>query len=111
MKTRKLFPFLAAGLLFATPALANETWECYKASCDFEVSEEAERPAQAAASPAYDFYQQLALWIEALHANCNHPGQEFDKELVRRLEALGVNCDHPGPEFLARLAALLESGR
>lgn len=109
MKTYKLISFLAAGLLFASPAFANETYECYKASCDFEASSEAESPTRAA--PAPDFHEQLASWIEALHANCNHPGANFDRELARRLEALGANCDHPGPEFLAQLALLLQSGQ
>lgn len=109
MKTCKLISFLAAGMLFASPAFASDTYECHKASCDFEAASETVRPAQAA--PAPDFHEQLARWIEALHANCNHPGQHFDKELARRLEALGANCDHPGPEFLAQLAAFLQSGQ
>ncbi|MBI5790678.1 MAG: hypothetical protein HZA63_04295 [Rhodocyclales bacterium] len=108
MKTCKLISFLAAGMLFAAPAFASDTYECVKASCDFEASGETTRPTQAATP---DFHEQLARWIEALHANCNHPGQQFDRELARRLEALGANCDHPGPEFMAQLVALLQSGQ
>ena len=109
MNTCKLVSLTGAGVLFAAPAFASDTYECHKASCDFEAASETARPAQAASAP--DFHEQLARWIEALHANCNHPGQHFDKELARRLEALGANCDHPGPEFLAQLAAYLQSGQ
>ena len=105
----KLISFLATGLLFASPVLSNETYECHKASCDFESSSEAKLPTRVA--PAPDFHEELARWIEALHANCNHPGPDFDKELARRLEALGANCDHPGPEFMVQLAVLLQSER
>ncbi len=106
MKTPTLVSFLAAGMLFASTVFASETDECYKASCDFEAEDQTEAPARAG-----DFHEQLALWIEALHANCNLPGPEFDRELARRLEALGANCDQPGPELLAQLVALVQSGR